>query len=126
MKIAKKYLEVFHSTLSETSPKLPEARIRDAFLKDLLEATNTLIKDRQKIYENFCLKNEDGTNDLEDGNRFKFKAEDISKVNDELVTLYSEEVEITINPKIKEILKETEHKFKTGEVEVYDEIMKLL
>ncbi len=129
MTIKKANLEVFFYALKGTEGvlTLAESRVRDAFIKPLAEYTDTYLKDRQKIFETFCLKKEDGTNDLKtekDGTQsYQFPTEKLEEINKELKTLAEEEVELEAPEKLKEILEKTEWKPKTGEVAIFDEII---
>lgn len=128
MKLKKQYLETLFATVKGTEGvlNLAESRIRDEFLKKLVEPTDTFIKDRAKIYETFAIKKEDGSLDLVDGNKYQFPPEKIDEINAELKTLVEEEVEFDTPEKLKEIIEKTDYKPKVGESDIIDEITKLL
>jgi len=102
---------------------LPEARIRDNFLKPIIELTQNFYDDREKIYREYCIKNEDGTPALKDGTKYEFNKDKVEQIDMELKTLMSEEVEITAPDTIKEILEKTTYSPKLGEADVIDELL---
>jgi hypothetical protein len=129
MKIKKAYLEtlftVFRGTEGELS--LQDARIRDAFMKPLGDAVDTMQQERTKIYEAYCKKKEDGTPDTEDG-MYKFDKKDTPKADAELKVLGEEEVEVNLNwgvtpSKLIEIIEKSTYKPKYGDVEIIDSVI---
>lgn len=125
MTLKKQHLETIFSFVkgTEGSLTLAESRARDIFIKPLLEVTKTYIEDRNKIYLAFCNKNEDGTPNLIDGDKYEFPKEKLDEINKELITLAEEEVEINTYAITKEILDKSEYKPKLGETEVIDEFL---
>lgn len=125
MKIEKSKLEaLFNFTKgTENMLSLKESRERDIFIKPLAEVTQTYYEDRNKIYITFCLKNEDGSPALVEGNKYEFPPEKVDEINAELKTLNEEEVEIKTFAITKEILEKSEYKPKIGETEIIDEIL---
>lgn len=119
MQLEKKYLLTFFLALKETDSQLSlkEARIRDSFMKPLLEAAQTYEKDRNNIYKTYGELKED---------KYHFKPEDVEKVNSEIEELNNETVELPATPSLKEILEKTEYKPKIGESEQIDHILELL
>lgn len=119
----KSQLETLFNVLkgTEGTLNLAESRRRDAYLKPLIEALETFYKDRVKIYEKFCTKKEDGTPDIE-GGKYIFPTESLEETNKELETLSQET--ITIEGDIKDLLEKSEYKFKIGEAEILDKILK--
>lgn len=123
MLIKKSSLEVLFLASKEIEKiTLSEARIRDSFIKPLSVTLQSFYDDRKKIYDTFCLKKEDGTPDLKDGDKYQFP-KDTTEADNELKTLLSEEVEVNFPAGIKEILEKTSYSPKVGEVEVLDEIL---
>jgi len=125
MKLKKSTLEVFSSALAGTEGVLglADARIRDRFAKELKEATDLFIAEREKIYLKFCLKNKKGAPDLLNGTQYQFKREVVDEMMPEIKLLDEEEVELSDQPKIKEYLDKTEYTPKIGEAEIIDEII---
>lgn len=129
MKIKKGNLEVLFLTVRGTEGvlNLRESRTRDAFLKPLTEITQTFEAERRVIYEKFCTKKEDGTPDIDD-QKYKFPPEDLAAVNEELKTLYSEEVEVPVlvPSALLAILERSNYQPKIGEAAVIDEVLAAL
>ena len=132
MKVKKQHLEIFFLTLRGTDGvlSLADARIRDAFMKPLGEAVDTMVADRTKIYEKFCDKDEDGKPDTAEG-MYHFSPDIRAEADAELKTLMNEEADVEIKwgvtpAKIKEIMEKSDYKPKYGEAEVIDEIIKAL
>lgn len=127
MKLEKKYLEVLYKTIKGTEGvlTLAEGRIRDAFMKDVTEATTQFENDRRVIYEKFCTKTEDDKPDVSDG-KYHFKPSDVKDIQSELDVLYAEEVELPDNERIKEIIERTQYKPEIGEAEKIDHIISKL
>lgn len=105
---------------------LPEARIRDAFLKPIWEVYGTFEKDKQAIYTTFCIKDEHGKPVLVGGDKYEFPPEKVEEINNELDTLFNEEVTVESNPLIKALLEKSQYKPKVGQAEIIDEILKVL
>lgn len=124
MQIKKSSLEVLFLTLKGTEGilNLADARIRDTFLKPVIESYETFIKERTTIYETFCDKKEDGTPDIED-NRYKFSKEVQAQADAELKTLYDEEITLETPEKLKEFMEKSEYNPKVGEADIIDEII---
>lgn len=91
-------------------------------MKPLGEVTDQFIKDRNKVYETFCTKKEDGTPNLTD-NQYQFTRDVVPALNAELAVLLDEEVDLTPPEKIKEFLLNTGYSPKVGEVEAIDAII---
>lgn len=125
MKLPKKYIEILLQILNKTELSLTDSRIRDSFMKELLETAKTYDSDRQKILNEYCEKDEDNKPIIED-NKFKFNEENIIKANEELAILLEETVELKSDDKLKSIIEQTKYTPKFGEVEVIDEILKLI
>lgn len=127
MKTKKLYLEILAQVLKGTEGKLnlADARIRDTFMKSLLEQADIYINQKQTIYKTFCSKNEQGEPDLLDGNKYQFPTDKLEEINKELLILSEEEVELPTNDKIKEFVEISEYKPKIGEVDLIDDLMKL-
>jgi len=127
MKLEKRYLEVLYKTIKGTEGvlTLAEGRIRDAFMKDVTEATTQFENDRRVIYEKFCTKTDDGKPDVSDG-KYHFKTEEVSEIQAELETLYAEEVELPSPSGLKEIVERTQYKPEIGESEKIDHIISKL
>lgn len=130
MNLQKKDIEIIFNTLSQTSPNLPDARIRDTFLIPLGSALDQVGKDKTKIYETFCDKNEDGSPSIKEGN-YHFQDNIIETVNGELKTLLEEEIAIPLdNPmvseKVKEIIEHSAYSPKPGEVAIIDSFIEKL
>ena len=125
MQTKKINLEVFFNFVKGTEGQLSlsEARARDIFIKPLAELTQSFFEDREKIYKEFCLKNEDGTPALIDGDKYEFSPEDLEQINKELNILANEEVEINTYAISKAILEKSEYKLKVGEADIIDEIL---
>ncbi len=124
MKIQKKYLEVLYKTIKGTEGvlTLAEGRIRDNFMKPLFDATEQFENDRKKIFEQYCVKEEDGTPKIIDSN-YHFSKDEAEIVNKEVTTLIEEDVELPEEPRIKEIIERTQYKPLMGESEMIDTII---
>lgn len=132
MLLKKKYLTLFYKTLAVAKSDvdknhitLADARIRDALAtKVIYDLLHDFEEARKKIYEEFCIKNEDGSPKLVNGN-YQFEIADIKKMTEEVQILEDEEVEIKIdNPvKIKQFLNNTKYEPEVGEAIVIDEII---
>jgi hypothetical protein len=129
MNIKKGNLEVLFKVLQGTEGRLSlaESRIRDAVVKPLFELLKTFEGDRRAIYDKFCTKAEDGTPDLT-GDQYNFPPDVLEQVNEELKTLYSEDVVLpVIMPSaLQAVMERTGYQPKIGEVEVIDELLALL
>lgn len=125
MQIKKKYIEVIYLVLKGTEGilSLAESRVRDNFLKSL--GYETFVGERNKIYEHYCDKKEDGSPDVDDGS-YHFQKQDLEVLNKELLTLLDEEVKVEAPESLKEIIEKTNYRPKTGEVEFIDEILALI
>lgn len=125
MTIKKSYLETLFlfTKGTENVLNLADSRLRDTFIKPLFEITKVYIEDRNKIYLEYCLKNEDGSPELLDGDKYQFPNEKLEEINKELEILGNEEVEVGTHEKLKEILEKSEYKPKVGEAEIIDEIL---
>lgn len=126
MKLKKSNLEVIFNFTKGTEGvlNLADSRLRDEFLKDLSDKTQSFYDDRNKIYINFCVK-KDGQPDLLDGDKYQFEKNVLPDLNKELMVLAEEEVVITLPDnfttfKLKEILEKSEYKPKALEAEVID------
>jgi hypothetical protein len=131
MQIKKSSLEILFNFTKGTEGvlNLADSRVRDSFLKPLSEITQTYYDDRNKIYVAFCLKKEDGSPDLLDGDKYQFDKTKLDEINKELLTLADESVEVnfTDNPqRIKQILEKSDYKPKVGESEAFDTILNAL
>lgn len=124
MLVKKSSLEVLFKSAKEIEKiTLAEGRIRDAFIKPLGVTLQAFYDDRNKIYTEYCLKNEDGTPALINGDKYEFPKEKLEEINKELSTLAMEEVEVTFPEGIKEILEKTSYSPQVGEPELLDEIL---
>lgn len=124
MTLEKKELEMVFNVLKETNLNLQDSRIRDSFLKQVGIELDQFNKDKTAIYLEYCDKNEDGTPEIVDG-KYHFQNNVLEKINDEITTLLSETVELSIdNPdtldKIKSFVEKTDYSPKIGEVEIID------
>ncbi len=134
MKLKKSNLEALFNLTKGTDGvlTLPEARIRDQFIKQLEDLTNNFYQDREKIYRAYCVNLEDGTPDLKNGNQFQFTLENLPKQESEVKILNDEEVEITVPepnpifPGLKSILEKSTYLPKVGEAEKIDQIINSL
>ena len=131
MKIKKSDLETLFNLTKGTEGvlNLSEARARDSFIKPLSDVTQSYYDQREAIYKHFCIKNEEGTPDLKDGNKYQFNPKQLDEINAELKTLGDEEVEVnfTDNPQlIKEILEKSAYTPKLMESEIIDNIINLI
>jgi len=124
MQIKKKILEPLLKTLQGTEGLLDfrTSRIRDKFVLELIEITNRFLKDKSKIINLFCKRDENDKPIMID-NKFQFKEEDIEEINKELVTLYEEKENIEFPEEITEIIKKSNYKPLIGETEMIDEII---
>jgi len=124
--VENRHLEVLFQALKGTEGILPLAgsRVRDSFLKLVGPVLDTFYENRKKIYEKFCLKNEDGTPDIKN-DLFHFPKESVPEMNEELELLLSETVDFDLPfPEIvKNAIQDTEYKPKTGEAEMIDELV---
>ncbi len=127
MQIKKAHLEVFFNTLKSTEGvlNLTESRIRDTFMKPLFEVTRTFIEDRENIFQNFCVRDEEKKPILLEGKKYQFEPSVTKEVENELNTLNNEEVELKplYSAELKAILEKTTYSPKVGEVEIIDEIL---
>ena len=84
MKIQKKYIETLYKVISGyKTPKMALGRIRDGFLRTLAPFVDQYGKDKQEIYEKFCIKKEDGTPDIKD-DKYHFEKEKLTEINEEI------------------------------------------
>lgn len=127
IQIPKRQLEVFFLTLKGTEGvlSLKDARVRDSFMKPLIEATQTFESDRRAIYVKFCDKDEEGNPNITN-DEFKFKKDVVEEMGKELETLMDEEVVFTIPEGLKEIMDQSAYKPKVGESMIIDEILEKL
>lgn len=128
MKLKKLSLALLFLTAKETEGELSlqEARVRDTFLNEIKQDLRTFEEDRKVIYEKFCVIDEKtGKCDLSDGN-YHFDPNNLDIINKELRTLYDEEVEVPIDPKINIVLSKSKYKPKVGEVEIIDNFLSQL
>jgi hypothetical protein len=127
MQITKRELEPIFLAVKGTEGvlSLKDARVRDSFMKPLTEALMSFEKERNAVYDQFCIKTEDGQPDLSDGS-YHFDKGEIEKVNEELKTLIAEPVELTPPAGLKEILERSEYKPRVGEVEIIDSFINAL
>jgi len=128
MKIKKVQLETLFNVTKGTEGvlTLAESRVRDTFIKPLLEHTQRYLEDKQTIYKEYCLKDEKGEPQLVDGDKYEFPKEKLEEINKELVTLSDEEVELETPENIKEILEKTTYLPKIYEAEIIDELINSL
>ncbi len=117
MLVKKSHLEVFQKALVATEDVLtfPEARIRDSFLKILVEFIQEYITAKNTLLVKLGIPIEG------EENRYTFTPEYIK----ELEVLNNEEVELSPDPAIKEFLNKTTLKPKVGEADLLDDIIKL-
>ncbi len=115
MKIKKSCLEVFEKVLVGTENVLNfvDARVRDSFLKKVVEQRATYIDERNKLLISLGIKIE-GEED-----RYKFTPEYLKEVE----ILDVEEIELPDEIKIKEFIEISEYKPKVGEIDIIDEIL---
>lgn len=127
MKIKKQLLEPLYNLTKGTGGvlSLSEARKRDVFFQELEKIVARFDEDRQKIYKAFCIKKEDGTPDLKDGDKYQFPVDKVEEMNTELENLYAEEEEIETAQDLKLILEKSEYKPKINESVLIDEVLKL-
>lgn len=111
----KEALEVTYKVLEVTDLSLADARIRDAFIRELSNHIKAFYEDKQKIIETYGEKMDDG----------KFKIADTDKFQQEMQTLLEETVEIKPSDKIKEFINNTNYKPKIGEMAIIDEVLAL-
>lgn len=130
MKVKKQNLEVFFKVLRGTDGvlSLQDARVRDAFMKPLGAAVDTMGAERNKIYDKYCTKDEDGNPDTTDG-RYKFEKDIVEEVNAELALFMEEVVDVPYEwgvgaTKLKEIVDKSQYKPAYGEAAQIDEIIK--
>lgn len=126
MKIKKSQLLPLFLTIKGTEGKLnlAESRIRDSFLKNLLDETKKSESEKSIIYNTFCLKNEDGTPLFVEGNKYEFPKECLDELNKEMETFYNEEVVIDVPANLKEMIEKSDYNPKIGETEIIDELLK--
>lgn len=126
MKILKKQLEVLFLSLKGTENvlTLAESRIRDSFIKQVASELDTFYADRKKIFEKFCIKDEDGK-PLVKNDQYNFENEVLEELNAEITTLLNEEVSIPTEHEValKVFITKTEYKPKLGEAEIIDQII---
>lgn len=127
MQLKKQYLEPLFLLTQGTDGQLslPEARVRDKFMKTVNEVTQEYEGHRKVIYEKFCTKTEDGKPDIADG-KYHFDKEQLPEVNKELETLLAETVEIATPEGLKDILEKSAYKPRVGEAESIDHILSLV
>lgn len=127
MLVQKQQLQTFYEVLKGTEGVLnfADARVRDAFLKKIVEAIEMYTEEKNKIYSAFAHKKEDGTPDISDG-QFHFDVPDVELVNAELLVLAKEEVELSGVNKIKSFIEQSEYKPKAGEMDIIDELLNKL
>jgi len=128
MNIKKLQLEAIFNMLKSTDGALSfkDARVRDQILKPLSEQLKTYFDDREKIYKAFCIKKEDGTPDLKNGNQYQFETKKLDEINKELLTLSEEEVDLYVTDdvaKFREIMLKSEYKPKVGESELIESVI---
>jgi len=118
MKIPKSSLEVLFNVLKETDGALtlPESRKRDILLKEVQVHYQQLLDDRHTILKKFGkteTQNENGTI------TYSFDPADQETVNQEIKTLYDEEVEVNTPVGTQAIVDKSTYKFKIGEAELF-------
>lgn len=123
MNIKKGTLELLFVILRETKLSLSEARVRDAFMKEVMESIKLFQEERKKVIETFCTKDDKGA-PLIENNNYSFSAENFPQAQTELNTLIMEDIELKITPAIKAIVEKTEYLPKVGEAEIIDAILK--
>lgn len=118
MQLKKSHLEVFVKALQATEDVLtfPESRVRDSFLKKLLESYQDYMTFRDELLIKLASPIEGKVN------MYTFTPEYLK----ELEVLNEEETELPDEPKIKEFLEKTTYKPKVGEADLLDDIIKLL
>lgn len=119
-----KHLEITAKFLNETKLSLADARVRDAFLKDLFTKLKSVDENRTKIFVEYCDKDEEGNPIQEKPNTYSFKGDNIQKANDELTLLMDEKVELELTDKLKEYINQSDYKPLVGEAELIDEVLK--
>jgi len=124
MQIKKSELEVFYKVLRDTNSQLSlaDSRIRDLFMKKLGEQVETFTSERNKIYELFCKKDEEGNPAIVDGN-YTFSIKDTDKIQKELDVLLAEEISLEVPETIKAFMEVSPYKPEIGEVELIDSIL---
>ena len=127
MQLEKRYLDSLFHTVNGTEGQLtlPEARIRDRFMKVVIAETQAFEAERKTIYEKFCDKTEEGAPDIND-NQYHFKKEIVDELNAELEVLLKEEVAIDVPEGVKEIVEKSAYKPRVGESESIDHILSLI
>lgn len=132
MQVKKSQLEVFFKTLRATEGilSLADARVRDAFMKPLGVAVESMAEDRRKIYEKFSIKDEEGKPDTQDG-QYHFPQDIVEEVNKELELFSQEMVEIPFTwgvtaSKLSEIMEKSQYKPLYGEADTIDEVINSL
>lgn len=124
MKIQNKEINLFFNLLKDIKGiTFPEARKRDAIVKQLISFSKTFEENRLKIVTEFCEKDEEGNLKVEKDNFtvLKGKEEEFKK---ELDTLSDEEVELTLDTQsVRKMLDNTEYTPKVGEMELIDALI---
>lgn len=116
-----KHLQLTFKVLEATELSLAEARVRDAFIKDLVDNLKTLDENRLKIVKKLADKDEKGEAIIEDNN---YKVTDREALIKELEILAEELSPIVISEAVKKLITESNYKPKIGEAAEIDEILK--
>ena len=124
MKIEKKYLDLLLKVTQNSKCNLKEARIRDKFIKNIVDEYKTKEEDRVKICEALCVKGKD-KKPIMKNNNYQFTPENIPKFQKEFEALLSEKVTLTLLPidakLILKLIDNTKYEPEIGEVEIIDE-----
>lgn len=127
MKIKKNHLILLLNVISKIKKiSLSDARIRDVVIKQLIEHSQQLEKDRIVILEKFSEKDKDGNSKKrqEHGNEvYDIPEKNLEKISKEMTILFDEYVEIISDTaKLKVLVEKTEYIPEFGEVEIIDDI----
>ena len=132
MKLKKKDLKLLITVLDGTNPRFTEARLRDRFLKLVLEEYKTSEGERIKICESLCVKDKDKKpvmKKIKDNNgneveSYDFTPANLAKFEKELNILQNEEVKLKLEgdePKrLIKLIETTKYEPKYGEAEIID------
>lgn len=123
--VQKRAIETLGRFLIATDLNFTEARIRDQFLRDISPFEEALVSDRNKIYETYCEKDENGAPKIEDS-KYTFPGSAAKDLTKDLDVLLEETIELKPPDKLKQFLEGTNYKPKPGEVELIDSIISQL
>lgn len=121
MKIKNKQLDIVFKIVNYPM-KFSLARKRDNFLKALGEKIDAKNNDIEKLYKEYCIKDEKGNPVIQD-NRYQFDDSVLEDLNKDFAEIMNEDVEIPHEPIINDIIVNSNVELEVGEGLVMEEIL---